>query len=88
MDDVKVKKNKNSEIILASCIRVPRRRKEFVHPQTYTNKQTHTYTYLIFSRIFTMSLENLSLSSLITTIDDEKKERNASRALMMKRKLG
>lgn len=93
MDDVKVKKNKNynknSEIILASCIRVPRRRKEFVHQQTYTNKQTHAHTYLILSRIFfTMSLENLSLSSLITTIDDEKKERNASRALMMKRKLG
>lgn len=57
----------------------------FTRKHIQTNKHTHTY---ILSRIFTMSLENLSLSSLITTIDDEKKERNASRALMMKRKLG
>ena len=47
-------------IILASCIRVPRQRKEFVHPQTYTNKQTHIRTYLIFSRIFNVTRKSFS----------------------------
>lgn len=61
--------------------------KERIRSPANIYKQTNIHTHIL-SRIFTMSLENLSLSSLITTIDDEKKERNASRALMMKRKLG